>query len=670
MAFKYKQHEDGLPIGQKMGQFVSVYGKYAATSGFAVRDIDIYERDDDGNWTLLSSITLAAFASLGYGLSMHKEVLLTGAPRLVGPGQRGAIYTKENNFAEGTEVTLLSTSPKTSAICSVSLSDTYATIGYPDNPSGIHLQGGDVHIYTKQNDVWEDDDTNTEVIITAADAAASQLFGTSVTINENFLIVGAKGDNNSRGAVYVFERNEDTDVWEQKQKIIASDGAAGDEFGGAVSISGDYFAVGAEFADSSDTEVNVGAVYIYNYSNTWNELRKITSVNESGLIANNFGHSLDLQGDYLIVGSPNAQNSGVADIFYKKRNWGHLKKIDSSLTSTGDSFGESVGIFYPYAVVGAFNYSAGSLEGRTYFYEDPPVRLRLAQEFDVNEEFLPSKASVYLKRSGENANTTWSLQSSSATIIDATNFSSISQSTNKIIFDDRISGYTGNGYMSLAPDDEFSILNGSDSSFPVVNYPIRNSVPTAYSVWVHCHSGSSDPSGSSNFDMDLILDGVVVKNISSTISNDSWVWLNTTLVLPDTQQHTLGIKMKEKGSAIDKIYIDADSSFTPEGDGPPYLTSPYITIHMKVYDGYNFSSPVDPLYVYDYKTTLDEVIQDDWYNFNISVLDSRAGYDLKEDFANNFFLVLSSTGSNADNFILWELQDKDEYSSQNSAIKI
>ena len=55
----------------------------------------------------------------------------------------------------------------------------------------------------------------------------------------------------------------------------------------------------------------------------------------------------------------------------------------------------------------------------------PEVRLRLAQEFEVNQEFLPSKASVYLKRVGENINDYWSVSNTVPTVIDATNFSTI-----------------------------------------------------------------------------------------------------------------------------------------------------------------------------------------------------------------------------------------------------
>ncbi len=672
MAFTYKQHENGVSP-QKLGERVAIYDRYMVTSGVNDSDVLFYERGVDGVWSIIGVFgTLTPVYIAGESLDLYRDVAVVGVSPIFPPLQSVRVFTSADDFS--TYVLLQPGIIGGNFGTSVSVSDNYIAVG----SSEIDNQGA-VYIYEKTGDDWTAMSSETQKV-TADDAGTNQFFGTSVAINEDFLIVGAKGDDQSRGAVYVFKRNEDTGLWEQFQKTIAADGVAGDEFGGQVSISDDYFAVGAENVDLSDTDKDVGAVYIFNYSTRWNELRKITSVNESGLIANNFGHSLDLQGDYLIVGSPGAGDGGVADIFYKKRNWGHLKKVDDILTVSTDNFGESVGISYPYAVIGANTYDTD--KGRVYFYEDPEVRLRLAQEFNVAADFLPTKASVYLKRSGSNTSTAWSLSDDRATIIDASNFSTITQSTNKLFFDDRIVSFTGNGYMAMSPDAD---IVGND--FSVINYPIRNSVPGSYNVWLRVHTGSSDPSGSSVFNAEMLLDGIVVKTINSTIANDEWAWLSTSLVVPDTAQHILGIRLKEKDSVIDKIYIDADKEFTPEGDGTPYATSPYVTTHMKIYDSDGLS-PTDPLQVYSYKTTLDEIVQDDWYNFDITILggdviESTGGITItsitnfKIPFENgesfidgNFFLVMSSSGANADNFITWEIIDSDEYLSGSAGLRL
>ena len=156
-----------------------------------------------------------------------------------------------------------------------------------------------------------------------------------------------------------------------------------------------------------------------------------------------------------------------------------------------------------------------------------------------------------------------------------------------------------------------------------------------------------------------------------------WQWVNTTLVLPDIVEHILGIKIKGDNVLIDKIYIE-DTTNTPYGEGPDYTLSPYFTIHMKVYN----SEKIDPsvstvvtgepnlsLYIYDYKNSISEVVQDDWYNFNISVMGNTHGYTQASDFDGNYFLVMAVTGYSSSNFVVWEFVKSDEYLSSISAIK-
>ncbi|MCH7820177.1 MAG: FG-GAP repeat protein, partial [Candidatus Marinimicrobia bacterium] len=86
-----------------------------------------------------------------------------------------------------------------------------------------------------------------EFKITASDGAADDFFGISVSISGDYAVVGAywggddKGD--ASGSAYVFKRTGTS--WAQEAKLLPSDGAAGDEFGYSVSISGDYAVVGA-----------------------------------------------------------------------------------------------------------------------------------------------------------------------------------------------------------------------------------------------------------------------------------------------------------------------------------------------------------------------------------------------------------------------------------------
>jgi hypothetical protein len=88
--------------------------------------------------------------------------------------------------------------------------------------------------------------------------------GGSVVINGDYIVVGAPYDDddiNGRdsGSAYIFKR-AGTD-WIQETKLTAWDGARDDHFGSSVSIDGYYIIVGAENDD--DNGNNSGSVYIF-----------------------------------------------------------------------------------------------------------------------------------------------------------------------------------------------------------------------------------------------------------------------------------------------------------------------------------------------------------------------------------------------------------------------
>ena len=233
----------------------------------------------------------------------------------------------------------------------------------------------------------------------------------------------------------------------------------------------------------------------------------------------------------------------------------------------------------------------------------------------------------------------------------------IDYNSNGLIFEDTIGGFTGNGYM-IANDF-------SNTHYRTLNYPIRAINPDTYDLWMRVINTST-----AALEMDILLDGIVFDTISTYIDNPTdgleWTWINTTLVLPDNRDHTLGIRLKENNTAIDKIYIEK-SSDAPYTEGPDHTTAPYFTTHLRVYSAiYDDPSaltgiqPNTPLLIYDYKNSITEIIQDDWYNFDIRILDSSGGYQSVLNWDGNYFLVMATSGSNTSNFATWELIDNEE----------
>ena len=96
--------------------------------------------------------------------------------------------------------------------------------------------------------------------LTADDAAANDRFGMSVAIDGDLAIVGASladDPETDSGAAYVF----DIATGEQLAKITAADAAAADNFGSSVAIENEWILVGAPRHDESAD--NAGAAYLY-----------------------------------------------------------------------------------------------------------------------------------------------------------------------------------------------------------------------------------------------------------------------------------------------------------------------------------------------------------------------------------------------------------------------
>ena len=103
--------------------------------------------------------------------------------------------------------------------------------------------------------------------LTASDAAADDMFGVSVSISGDTVVVGSCWDDigaaTDAGSAYVFYRNQGgPDAWGQVSKLTASDAAADDQFGISVSISGDTIVVGSCW-DDIGAATNAGSAYVF-----------------------------------------------------------------------------------------------------------------------------------------------------------------------------------------------------------------------------------------------------------------------------------------------------------------------------------------------------------------------------------------------------------------------
>jgi hypothetical protein len=213
--------------------------------------------------------------------------------------------------------------------------------------------------------------------LTAGDPGFMDQFGQVVAISGSTVAVGAPyengGDGNpipDAGAVYIFERDQGgVGNWGQVVKVTAGDTGEDDNFGLAVSLSGDTLVVGAPGEDGGpgDPMPYVGAVYVFERDeggpDNWGQVTKLVSSDAQG--GDGFGSAVAVNGDTLVAGSPTEDGgpgdpmnwAGAAYVFERNEggpdNWGEVVKLTGSDTQTFDHFGFAAAIDGDTIIVGA-----------------------------------------------------------------------------------------------------------------------------------------------------------------------------------------------------------------------------------------------------------------------------------------------------------------------------
>jgi hypothetical protein len=179
---------------------------------------------------------------------------------------------------------------------------------------------------------------------------ADDVFGKSVDIDGDVMVVGSPDDNAHAGAVYAFRRV--AGVWSDPMRIVPGDLAAGDRFGQSVAVDGDRIVVGSPYHDNGAT-VNVGAVYIYTWSGTaWTlENPHLLGANAEDILGVSVAIDSDSGGNpYIAAGSPGDDDkgaeSGSVKVYGKVPGsiWSLQSTLLDTLGSAGDQLGQSVDI--------------------------------------------------------------------------------------------------------------------------------------------------------------------------------------------------------------------------------------------------------------------------------------------------------------------------------------
>ncbi len=244
-------------------------------------------------------------------------------------------------------------------------------IGVDDDDIGTNPNQGSIYVYTKSGSEWR-----LQQKMTASDGAADDHFAFPISVDGETIVAGSYEATVSgrgfQGAAYVFVRSGST--WTEQAKLTSSDGASMDFFGLGAAIQGDTVAIGAATADVGG-ETDQGAAYIFKRTGTtWSQQAKLVGSDSDR--EDNLGRALNLSGNTLVVGARNATVSGrsqqgAAYVFVESGgNWSQQAKLTASDGQTGDTFGDYVSIDGDRIVVFASKAGTGaSGNGSLYIFE-------------------------------------------------------------------------------------------------------------------------------------------------------------------------------------------------------------------------------------------------------------------------------------------------------------
>ena len=171
------------------------------------------------------------------------------------------------------------------------------------------------------------------------------------------LVIGQPVNWYGPGTVYTYRLGADG-TWQERSRLTASDTLRMDDFGHTLALDGNTLLVGAPRKAGG-----TGVVYAFTRASeaaAWREIARITAP-AGGL----FGMSLALAGDDAFVGAPSAPNGGAVHHFVRQGGaWQLRATVRPATPDSGAAFGTSVSLQGDQLLIGAPGADGGV--GRVY----------------------------------------------------------------------------------------------------------------------------------------------------------------------------------------------------------------------------------------------------------------------------------------------------------------
>ncbi|MBX3389485.1 MAG: hypothetical protein KF691_08525 [Phycisphaeraceae bacterium] len=305
-------------------------------------------------------------------LSINGDTVAVGAPSKTSNAGAVALYSRQ--IATWTNTTVLASPDAGTDTAgkfgsSVSVKGDVLAAG-AINSSKTVATGGGAYIYRRTSGTWGA--SSSGVLVVPSGLATGDSFGSSIILSGNTLLVGSQGRSTNTGAAYSFRFQDG--AWSQEALILAPDAAVGDFFGFSVSMDGNIAAIGAQ-ADDFSGLTDAGSAWVFSRENNkW--LNGPNYASSTAMVAgDSFGFAAAIDGNYAIIGAytdtVTAVGQGSASIFTRGgTNWTFQQMITATGGTTNDNFGRSVSISGSTALVGAPSVDNGGAidQGAVYFF--------------------------------------------------------------------------------------------------------------------------------------------------------------------------------------------------------------------------------------------------------------------------------------------------------------
>jgi len=311
---------------------------------------------------------------------------------------------------------------------SVAIQGDYAIVGISkedlddpnDSSSNRSTQRGAAMIYKRDTEgIWQEHQL---LIAGEGSSVSGEEFGYSIIMKDNLILVAAPYLNtwvngeyyHDIGAIYVFEKDEETDMWYKTQKITASDPTGYDLFGYKIDYDEGTIVVSAAYHEATDADKNVGAAYIFEKNNdgVWEEMQKIEpSIQSDDML---FGYGLAITGNYIFVGAPeqddgNTQFTGATYMFKRNEDgvWSEVQRLVVENQFFKDKYGEAIVAYENQVIITAgnkyYNNTLGQGAGYAYLYEinEENDTLELLETIRPSEENNVQTFGDYINYDGE-----------------------------------------------------------------------------------------------------------------------------------------------------------------------------------------------------------------------------------------------------------------------------